>query len=602
VSFTRSDVVVAGLSMRLVDLPGTYSLHPFDAAEQVTRDFLLSGQVDAIINVVDASVMSRSLELTVELIETGLPIVVALNMMDDAQRKGIAIDIKALEAKLGVPVVSTIATRGQGVSSVALKALHASKSKRAGIPATYDRDTEESLNRLMASIPPEAADKLGVPTRFLAIRLLQNDEAIGKVFQELSPDAVELANKERKFLADEHNWPEESVFASHRHAVAMDLFEEVARVVPRQKLSWRDRIDNVLMHPFWGFIGVIVALGGLFTLSFVVGDALAGLIEAPFEPLTEAIGAKAEDSLWWAMLGGLVDGVIGGAGIVLPFLLPLLLLMSFLEDVGYLPRAAFLVDGLLHRIGLHGKSIIPLILGYGCNVPAIMGVRILESTRDRIITALLIPFTACSARIVVILALVAGFLGPWWALGVFVLNILVTALVGRILSAFVPGSAPGLLMDIPPYRLPPPKALAQKTWFRIREFLVHAWPIIIVASIVMAVLQYAKVDGYLNNFLSPLTSGVLGLPVVVGVTLIFGVLAKELSLVLLYAALGTSDIISVMSTTQILTFTLFVTFYVPCVATIAAQIREIGWRWTLVSVALNTVVAVLIATTIGRLG
>jgi ferrous iron transport protein B len=302
------------------------------------------------------------------------------------------------------------------------------------------------------------------------------------------------------------------------------------------------------------------------------------------------------------MLGGLVDGVIGGAGIVLPFLLPLLLLMSFLEDVGYLPRAAFLVDGLLHRIGLHGKSIIPLILGYGCNVPAIMGVRILESTRDRIITALLIPFTACSARIVVILALVAGFLGPWWALGVFVLNILVTALVGRILSAFVPGSAPGLLMDIPPYRLPPPKALAQKTWFRIREFLVHAWPIIIVASIVMAVLQYAQVDGYLNSFLSPLTSGVLGLPVVVGVTLVFGVLAKELSLVLLYAALGTSDIISVMSTTQILTFTLFVTFYVPCVATIAAQIREIGWRWTLVSVALNTVVAVLIATTIGRLG
>lgn len=233
-------MVVAGLSMRLVDLPGTYSLHPFDAAEQVTRDFLLSGQVDAIINVVDASVMSRSLELTVELIETGLPIVVALNMMDDAQRKGITIDIKALEAKLGVPVVSTIATRGQGVSSVALKALHASKSKRAGIPATYDRDTEESLNRLMASIPPEAADKLGVPTRFLAIRLLQNDEVIGKVFQELSPDAVELANKERKFLADEHNWPEESVFASHRHAVAMDLFEEVARVVPRQKLSWRD--------------------------------------------------------------------------------------------------------------------------------------------------------------------------------------------------------------------------------------------------------------------------------------------------------------------------------------------------------------------------
>lgn len=601
VAYTRSDVMVAGLPMRLIDLPGTYSLHPYDAAEQVTRDFLLSGQVDAIVAVVDASVLSRSLELTLELIETGLPLVVALNMMDDARRKGITIDVAALEARLGVPVVPTVATRGHGVVQVALKALAAARTRKAGILPVYDRDIEESLATLVAAIPADLADRMRVPARFLAGRLLQDDEAVKAAVARAHPDVLALADAQRRVLAEMHGWPEESVFASHRHAAAMDLFEDVARVVRRTKDRWRERIDDVVMHPFWGLIGVVAALGGLFVASFFVGDLLAGVVGAPFEALMDAIGERSDTSLVWAMTRGLVEGLAGGAGIVLPYLVPLLLLMSFLEDVGYLPRAAFLIDGLLHRIGLHGKSVIPLVLGYGCNVPALMGTRILETTRDRVITALLVPLTACSARTVVILALVAGYLGPLWALGVYVLNILVTAVVGRVLSAVVPGHAPGLLMDIPPYRVPPAGTLARKTWFRIREFLVEAWPVLIVASIVMGALQFAGVDDTLNGALAPLTTGVLGLPAVVGVTLFFGILRKELSLVLLYSALGTTDVASAMTPAQILTFTLFVTFYIPCVATISTQVREIGWRWTLVSAALNTGVAILVAATLGRL-
>ncbi len=601
VTFTRSDVLIAGMPMRLIDLPGTYSLHPYDAAEQVTRDFLLSGQVDAIIAVVDASVLSRSIELTLELIETGLPLVVGLNMMDDARRKGITIDVPALEARLGVPVVPTVATRGHGVVQVALKALHMTRSRRLGNQPTYDRDIEESLTKLINAMPPDLAERMRVPARFLAVRLLQDDEAVGAAIGRAHPETLALADEQRQFLAELHDWPEESVFASHRHAAAMDLFEDVARVVRRTKDRWPERLDDILMHPFWGMVGVVAALGGLFVVSFFVGSLLAGIIETPFEALMGAIGPRADTNLIWAMVRGLVEGIAGGAGIVLPYLVPLLLIMSFMEDVGYLPRAAFLIDGLLHRIGLHGKSVIPLVLGYGCNVPAIMGTRILETTRDRVITAMLIPLTACSARTVVILALVAGYLGPLWALGVYVLNILVTALVGRILSAIVPGRAPGLLMDIPPYRMPPMSALVRKTWFRIREFLIQAWPILIVASVVMGMLQFAGIDAILNNLLSPLTSGVLGLPAVVGVTLFFGILRKELSLVLLYSALGTADVASVMTNAQILTFTLFVTFYIPCVATITTQIREIGWRWTVVSALLNTGVAILVAATLGRL-
>jgi ferrous iron transport protein B len=598
VSFTQSEVLVAGRQLDLIDLPGTYSLAPHDAAEVVTRQFLFSGRPDAIIVVMDASVMSRSLELTLELIETGLPIVVALNMMDDAKRKGVEIDLAALEERLGVPVVATIATRGTGVVQVAQAALDAARDRRVGIAPVYDRDVEESLAQLVAGLPGGLSESLGANDRFLAVRLLESDELTHAAVGRAAPAVLELANGLRRHLATLHDWPEDSVFASHRHALAVDLFESVARVVRRGRTGWRESLDDYLMHPFWGLVGVVAALSLLFVVAFLVGSRLAGLIETPFALLFDWISPLAAESLPWALAKGLAEGIAGGVGIVLPYLLPLLFLMSLGEDLGYLPRAAFLIDGLLHRIGLHGKSVIPLILGYGCNVPALMATRVLETPRDRIITALLVPFTACSARTVVILALVAGLIGPLWALGIYALNILVTALVGRGLSAIVPGNAPGLLMDIPPYRIPPLASVLKKVWFRVYEFLVRAWPILVAASIVMGLLEYVGVDLWLNRLLSPLTSGLLGLPEAVGVTLFFGILRKELSLVLLYQALGTTDVLSVMTVAQVLGFTVFVTFYIPCVATLAVQVREIGWRWTAASAALNTGVATILGVSV----
>ncbi|MBL6974090.1 MAG: ferrous iron transport protein B [Deltaproteobacteria bacterium] len=595
VSYTSSEVVADGRRARIIDLPGTYSISPHDAAERVTRDYLLSGKADVLVAVVDASVLARSIELTLQLLEMGVPMVLALNMLDEAERKGIDVDVARLEKRLGIPVVPTIAIRGKGVVSVVSRALDMADRPSLGTPPIYDRDVEETVRGILDRMPGGLADGIGAPERFVALRLLEGDPVIEEVAGNADPEFLRFALDERKRLAVLHDWPEETTLSSHRHAVAMDLFEAVARVVPRRKMTLRDRLDGVVMHPVLGLGVAGAAIASLFLVAFLFGDLLAGVVSAPFESLLEVLSPRASESFIWAMLRGFVEGVAGGVGIVLPYLLPLLFMMSLYEDVGYLPRAAYMVDGALHRIGLHGKSVIPLILGYGCNVPAIMGTRILETPRDRILTSLLVPLIPCSARTVVILALVAALLGPLYALGVYALNIVVAAVAGRILSSMVKGSQAGLLMDVPPYRVPPLRSVLKKVWFRTYEFLVAAWPILIVASVIMGILEYVGINNWMNAVLRPLTVGLLGLPEAVGVTLFFGVLRKELSLILLFQALGTDDVAAVMSPAQILGFSLFVTFYVPCVATIATLVREVGWRWAGVSTALNTGIALAAA-------
>ncbi len=251
------------------------------------------------------------------------------------------------------------------------------------------------------------------------------------------------------------------------------------------------------------------------------------------------------------------------------------------------------MDALMHRIGLHGTSIIPTILGYGCNVPAVMATRILESPRDRFIAATISSMIPCSARMTVIFGLAAFYLGPLAALTIYLLNILVIGLLGHILSRLMPEVTPGMIMEIPPYHIPSMKTVLSKIWLRLREFIVIAWPILIVGSIVLNIITYAGFDQVINNLLSPI-SYILGLPKEVGNTLIFGVLRKELSLIMLLQALHTTDVSTVLNYTQILTFTMFVTFYIPCVATIGVLMREIGGKKTLWIVGITLVIAIVI--------
>jgi ferrous iron transport protein B len=265
--------------------------------------------------------------------------------------------------------------------------------------------------------------------------------------------------------------------------------------------------------------------------------------------------------------------------------------------VGYLARAGFLMDTFMHKIGLHGKSVSPFILGFGCNVPAVVSTRILESRRDRIITSLLIPFIPCSARTTIILALVAFYLGPLWALGFYVFNIFLLAVLGRVMTFFFKIPSPGLILEIPSLRMPSLKNMMRKTYFQLKSFIKFAWPILIAGSVVLAIFQFLDLDRFINIILSPLVVKGLGLPKELGVTLVFGFLRKELSLIMMSDALGVSiqSMMTMISREQLIVFTVFVTFFIPCLSTVAILWKEIGRKVAFISMALNTGVAVVIS-------
>jgi ferrous iron transport protein B len=376
----------------------------------------------------------------------------------------------------------------------------------------------------------------------------------------------------------------------------MNLFEQVSKVIHPPKKDIRIAIDQWVMHKFFGYLILVGVFYGFFNFIFGIGKFVEEPMMGVFDQWIgwlEGFFGKGTLSLFLSK--GVLQGIAGGIAIVLPYLVPFLIGLSFLEDLGYLPRVAFLMDVFMHRIGLHGKSIIPFILGYGCSVPAVMATRILEFPQHRFIVSILATMIPCAARITIIFALVAFFISPNAALAIFALNILVVAISGKILSTFYPepGSL-GLILEIPAYQLPSVLNTLKKSWYRIREFIVIAWPILILGSALLALMEYFGVERYVNWFFSPLTH-LLGLPVSVGTTLIFGLLRKELSMIMLTQALGTTQVLTVMTKTQVMVFTVFVTFYIPCLATIAALWKEIGKKGALLAILFTLSVAIILA-------
>lgn len=594
VSFTETRVYLGGRTVRLIDLPGTYSITSHDPAEKEARDFLLSGGVDVIINVLDSSILGRSLELTVQLMEMNIPMVLALNMYDEAREKGIDIDLELLSALTGVRAFPVIAVDGSGVREIFEAALAVSREQYSPVQPVYDRDVEECIAEIARRYPAALREALDVDERFVIIRLLEMDEEFERIVWKTDRDFLQFVTGQRRRLAEMHNWPESGVFASHRHAIVFDLFEQVARVTPKTTLSLRERIDRFIINPAGGIVAVVGLLFFMFFTSFTLGDLISGLIEAPLETLGERITGMAE-GLAAVAVSGLYDGIVAGLGIVLPYLLPLLILMAILEDSGLLPRIAFMVDGILHRFGLHGKSAIPIILGYGCNVPAIMAARNMEYERDRIITMLIVPFIACSARTVIILALAGKYLGAAVTTGIYCGNILVALAVSFALSRLQADPSPGIIMDVPPLRRPYPALVAKKVWWRLNEFLTFAWPVIVISSLALAFLSHAGIDLVINDLLSPVTTAILNLPESTGITLFLGIFRKELTLLMLNQALGSSDIATILTAGQILVLVVFTVLYIPCIATISTLWKEGGWKVALYSMALNTSIAILIA-------
>lgn len=583
VEYLISQALIGGAAVEVVDLPGTYSLLSLDAAETETRNFLLAQGVSAVLNVVDASLLSRSLELTIQLLELGLPVIVCLNMADEARRKGIQIDVDRLGERLGVPVVEATAIRGIGVKDAAIRVVRAAEVGVPAEPLRYGKDVEEALADLEKAIG-DRADAGPRPARFVATKLLERDPVAAP---DSRTESIVAAIETRRGKSGD------SLLAAERHALAMEI-AEAATAVGRPTVTFRDRIDAFLMHPVFGLVALAAILFGLFQIVFRVGAYAEGPILALFDQASALLAtALPASGLAFALVNGLIQGVGGAVGIVIPYLVPFLLGLSILEDIGYLPRAGYLIDGLMHRVGLHGTSIIPFILGYGCSVPAVMATRILSSPRDRFVTAMLAVMVPCAARATVIYGLVGYFLGPTLAFAVYVINIVVIALTGRLLVHLFPRVSPGLVLEIPSYKIPSIRVLGAKLWLRLRDFLVVAAPILLAGSVVLALLEFFHIDRYLNLAALPITWS-LGLPLAVGIPLIFGVFRKELALVMLFQALGTTAALDVLSPGQMMTYTLFLLFYVPCIATIAVLKRELGWPRTGFVLASTTAIALVV--------
>lgn len=596
VKHTHSKVNVEGKVLNIIDLPGTYSLNPSDEAEKVALRHLFVEKPDLIINVIDASILGRSLELTMELIELGYPMIVALNMVDLAEKKGVEIDPRKLESLLGVPVIPTIASRGRGIKELLIAALKNLKERKPVSHIEWAKDVEDKVEELEKNMPddfPIVANK-----RFTAIKMIESSKTfLDKMLKEINPSLKKAVDEIRGELEERHNIPAYEVIAAERHHKALKYFEESSQVKRGKRISWLDRVDDIIMHPLLGYLILIGVFFGFFFIIFKIGSPLEEFLLNPLINLRDYLSIKLGSGVFFYLADGLLQGVGGGVAIVLPFFIPLIFLMSLLEDVGYLARAGFLMDTFMHRIGLHGKSVSPFILGFGCNVPAVVSTRILESRRDKIITSLLIPFIPCSARTTIILALMAFYLGPLWAVGFYIFNILLVGVLGRIISLFFKTPSPGLILEIPSLKVPSLKSLFRKTYFQLKSFLIFAWPILIVGSIVLALMQFFRLDSFINLILSPFVEKALGLPRELGVTLVFGFLRKELSLIMMLQALDVSyqDLMTLITRQQLIIFTVFISFFIPCVSTVAILWKEIGKKMALISMALNTGVAIIIS-------
>jgi len=616
-------LVHEGQIVRVVDLPGTYSLGAYSEDEVIARNFVLLEKPDVVINVVDASNLERNLYLTTQLLEMGSKVVVALNMYDEAQSKKMDIDVAKLSKLLGVPVVPTVAPKKFGMKELVNRALKlAQEESREPFKIDYGKEIEEELGKMEALIgaSPEIARKFS--SRWLAVKLLEGDESIIKEVNKHAGAASKklLAQREESLRHLEGTIGDdiESLFIERRYGFIGGLVRKTVtrRHTLEEKLSTSDKIDRIVTNRYLGIPIFLLAMWGVFKFTFMLADPLIGYIEVFFEWLGEMAGGTIANELIASLV---VDGIIGGIGSVLVFIPPIFLLfffISILEDSGYMARAAYIMDRFMQSLGLHGKSFIPMIIGFGCNVPAIMATRTLENKKDRLVTILVNPLMSCAARMPVYVLFAGAFFSANQGTVIFslyVLGIVLAIIMAKVFRTFLlPGETSLFVMELPPYRVPTLKGTFIHMWERGSAFVRKAGTIILgVVVLVWALatfpwgVEYASQEsllGSLGSLIAPILKPLGFGNWEAASALIFGLLAKEVVVGTLGVVYGTGEAGLVEAIQQMWTplsayaFMAMTLIYIPCVATIGAIKKETNsWKWTGFAIGYSLVLGWLVA-------
>lgn len=632
-----------GYSFVLVDLPGTYSLSAYSPEELYVRKNLIGSTPDVIVNVVDASNLERNLYLTTQVIDMNLRVVMALNMFDELEAKGDKLDTAQLGKLLGVPVCPTVSRDGRGINELldtVIKVYNQSDPTLARhIHVYHGKELERSIDRIKELIKEDSHIRSKYSTRYLAIKALEDDKDIEKVISSLSNyDRIKLAREEEEERLQNllHTNSESAIVDAKYAFIHGALAETYQQGDGRPKHTFTDRIDAIVTSRFMAFPIFVLVLYLIFQATFSLGAYPQDWIEALVEKFGGLLSSLLSDG-WVKDL--VVDGVVSGVGSVLVFLPNILILyffISLMEDSGYMSRAAFIVDKLMHKIGLHGKSFIPMVMGFGCNVPAIMATRSIESRKSRLMTIAIIPFMSCSGRLPVFVLLAGAFFPGHAALallGIYFLGVLLAILSSLLLRKFIKDDDLPFVMELPPYRIPTGKSIFRHTWEKGRQYLEKMATTILIGSLVIWSLGYFPHNmdkgveyqqehswlGQIGKAVSPVLDP-LGFNWKMDIGLISGVVAKELvvsSLGVMYSAdvetvaeevseKSSSKLQDVLAASVSLpaavAFMIFILLYFPCIATFVAIKNETGkWSWAAAVCAYTMAVAWIVAFVANRI-
>ena len=654
-----------GYTFHLVDLPGTYSLSAYSPEELYVRKHIIEKSPDIILNVVDGSNLERNLYLTTQLIDMDITMVMALNMYDELKRSGDKLDIEQLSTLLGMPIIPTTGRNGAGIGDLFNKIIEVFEgrdTKTRHIHVNHGHELEQHIKTLRTELYEHGfSDSLS--TRFLSIKLLENDKQLEQYTAERDPDGSVLEMRNR--IAEEfkkhsgRRLVDKDISKGHQVGVEAE-HQDIESAITDAKYAFvrgalaecyvknekstlhahTDKIDAVVTHRWLGYPVFLVVMFITFFCTFAVGQYPMDWLEALFNWFGDLVGSAISEGPLRSLL---VDGIIAGVGSVMVFLpniLILYLFISFMEDSGYMARAAFIMDKLMHRMGLHGKSFIPMIMGFGCNVPAIMATRTIEDRKSRLLTMLVIPMMSCSARIPVYVILVSAFFSQYAAFvltGLYLLGMIMAVLMAKLFSRFfVKGDSLPFVMELPPYRMPTAKAVLRHTWEKGKEYLKKMATIILGASIIVWALSYFPTNDNRqlqaeNSYMAKIGKAIepamrpCGFDWRQSVSLLAGVGAKEVvasTMAVVYATSGDEaamleeDIESEENESRIselvrnnmtplsaASMLLFILLYMPCVSTVVAIKNESGkWKWALFTVVYTIGLAWIVSTLFFQIG